>query len=639
MQIIPGPDFPTSAIINGVRGIREAYRTGRGRIYVRARAAVETDAKSGRQSIIVTELPYQVNKARLLEKIAELVKLKRIEGITELRDESDKRGMRMVIELRRGEVGEVVLNNLYQHTQLQSVFGINMVALVQNQPRLFNLKELLEEFLRHRREVVIRRSLYDLRKARERAHILEGLAVALSNIDPIIALIKAAANPADAKEQLIARAWPPGVVADMLERAGAASSRPENLESIYGLTDAGYRLSPAQAQAILDLRLHRLTGLEQEKIRSEYAEILARIDDLLEILRSPERLVAVIREELMDIRERFGDARKTEIVRDQVDLTTEDLIAEEDVVVTLSHAGYVKAQPLTEYRAQRRGGRGKTATRMKDEDFVDRLFVANTHDTLLCFSSRGKVYWLKVYQLPLAGRSARGRPIVNLLALQPDEKVNAVLAIRDFADGQYVFMCTSDGRVKKTALADFSRPRTNGIIAVDLREGSRLVDVDVTDGGRDVILFTDAGKLVRFSETEVRAMGRTAGGVRGITLKPGQSVISQIIADPAADNGYKVLTATAMGYGKRTPLTDCPRHRRGGQGVIAIQVNERNGRMVGAELVSDEDEVMLITTAGTLIRTRVDEISVQGRNTQGVRLIVLGDDEHLAGVERVAESD
>jgi DNA gyrase subunit A len=639
MQIIPGPDFPTSAIINGVRGIREAYRTGRGRIYVRARAAVETDAKSGRQSIIVTELPYQVNKARLLEKIAELVKLKRIEGITELRDESDKRGMRMVIELRRGEVGEVVLNNLYQHTQLQSVFGINMVALVQNQPRLFNLKELLEEFLRHRREVVIRRSLYDLRKARERAHILEGLAVALSNIDPIIALIKAAANPADAKEQLIARAWPPGVVADMLERAGAASSRPENLESIYGLTDAGYRLSPAQAQAILDLRLHRLTGLEQEKIRSEYAEILARIDDLLEILRSPERLVAVIREELMDIRERFGDARKTEIVRDQVDLTTEDLIAEEDVVVTLSHAGYVKAQPLTEYRAQRRGGRGKTATRMKDEDFVDRLFVANTHDTLLCFSSRGKVYWLKVYQLPLAGRSARGRPIVNLLALQPDEKVNAVLAIRDFAEGQYVFMCTSDGRVKKTALADFSRPRTNGIIAVDLREGSRLVDVDVTDGGRDVILFTDAGKLVRFSETEVRAMGRTAGGVRGITLKPGQSVISQIIADPAADNGYKVLTATAMGYGKRTPLTDCPRHRRGGQGVIAIQVNERNGRMVGAELVSDEDEVMLITTAGTLIRTRVDEISVQGRNTQGVRLIVLGDDEHLAGVERVAESD
>jgi DNA gyrase subunit A len=514
-----------------------------------------------------------------------------------------------------------------------------MVALVQNQPRLFNLKELLEEFLRHRREVVIRRSLYDLRKARERAHILEGLAVALSNIDPIIALIKAAANPADAKEQLIARAWPPGVVADMLERAGAASSRPENLESIYGLTDAGYRLSPAQAQAILDLRLHRLTGLEQEKIRSEYAEILARIDDLLEILRSPERLVAVIREELMDIRERFGDARKTEIVRDQVDLTTEDLIAEEDVVVTLSHAGYVKAQPLTEYRAQRRGGRGKTATRMKDEDFVDRLFVANTHDTLLCFSSRGKVYWLKVYQLPLAGRSARGRPIVNLLALQPDEKVNAVLAIRDFAEGQYVFMCTSDGRVKKTALADFSRPRTNGIIAVDLREGSRLVDVDVTDGGRDVILFTDAGKLVRFSETEVRAMGRTAGGVRGITLKPGQSVISQIIADPAADNGYKVLTATAMGYGKRTPLTDCPRHRRGGQGVIAIQVNERNGRMVGAELVSDEDEVMLITTAGTLIRTRVDEISVQGRNTQGVRLIVLGDDEHLAGVERVAESD
>jgi len=639
MQIIPGPDFPTAAIINGVRGIREAYRTGRGRIYVRARASVETDAKTGRQTIIVTELPYQVNKARLLEKIAELVKLKRVEGITELRDESDKRGMRMVIELRRGEVGEVVLNNLYQHTQLQSVFGINMVALSQNQPRLFNLKELLQEFLRHRREVVIRRTLYDLRKARERAHILEGLAVALSNIDPIIALIKAAASPAEAKEQLTSRVWPPGVVSGMLERAGASSSRPENLEPIYGLADEGYRLSPAQAQAILDLRLHRLTGLEQEKIRSEYGDILERIDDLLEILHSPDRLIAVIRDELLDIRERFGDARRTEIVRDHVDLTTEDLIAEEDVVVTLSHAGYVKAQPLSEYRAQRRGGRGKTATRMKDEDFVDRLFVANTHDTLLCFSSRGKVYWLKVYQLPLAGRSARGRPIVNLLPLEADEKVNAVLAIREFVEGQYVFMCTSDGRVKKTALVDFSRPRSNGIIAVDLREGSRLVDVGVTDGERDILLFTDAGKLVRFSEAEVRPMGRTAGGVRGITLKPDQSVISQIIADPTADNGFKVLTATANGYGKRTPLADCPRHRRGGQGVIAIQANERNGRMVGAELVSDEDEVMLITTAGTLIRTRVDEISVQGRNTQGVRLIVLGDDEELAGVERVAESD
>ncbi len=640
MKLVPGPDFPTAGIINGRRGIRDAYRTGRGKISIRARVAIETDEKRDRQFIVVTELPYQVNKARLLERTAELVKRKKIEGISELRDESDKSGMRMVIELRRGEVAEVVLNNLYQHTQMQTVFGINMVALADNQPRVFNLKELLEAFLRHRREVVIRRTIYDLRKARERAHSLEGLAVAISNIDPVIALIKSAANPAEAKQKLVARVWKPGIVDEMLRCAGTELSRPEGLDPAYGLSRKGYRLSAVQAQTILDLRLHRLTALEQDKIRAEYGEILERIKDLLDILENPERLLQVIRDELVDIRQRYGDGRRTEILHEAVDLSTEDLIAEEDMVVTLSHAGYVKAQPLSEYRAQRRGGKGKMATRMKEEDFVDKLFVASTHDTILCFSSRGKVYWLKVYELPQAGRGARGRPIVNLLPLEEGEKVSVVLPIREFEADKYVFMSTSNGTVKKTALTEFSRPRASGIIAVDLRDGNSLVGVGVTDGSQDILLFSDAGKVVRFSEKEARPMGRTARGVRGITLKKGQQVISQIIADSGAvDVGTKVLTATANGYGKRTPLGEYPSHRRGGQGVIAIQVNERNGTVVGAELVQDEDEAMLITTTGTLIRTRVAEISVQGRNTQGVKLIGLDEDEKLAGLERVEESD
>ncbi len=639
MERVPGPDFPTAGIINGSRGIREAYRTGRGKIYVRARAEIEVDEKRNRETIIVHELPYQVNKARLLEKIAELVKLKRVEGISELRDESDKNGMRMVIELRRGEVGEVVLNNLYRHTQMQTVFGINMVALANNQPRLFNLKELLEEFVRHRREVVTRRTIYDLGKARDRAHLLEGLAVAIANIDPVIALIKAAANPAEAKQKLMAQVWKSGVVAEMLQRAGAEMSRPEGLADNYGLHEDGYRLSPEQAQAILDLRLHRLTALEQDKIRDEYGEILDRIKDLLEILESPDRLMQVIREELNEVRERYGDVRRTEIVTTAIDLTTEDLIAEEDVVVTLSHAGYVKAQPVAEYRAQRRGGKGKTATRMKEADFVDHLFVANTHDTVLCFSDLGKVYWSKVYQLPIAGRTARGRPIVNFFPLQPEEKVTAVLPIREFEEGKFVFMCTSDGTVKKTALKDFSRPRASGIIAIDLRPGTQLVGVGLTEGVQDILLFSDAGKVVRFAESDVRPMGRTARGVRGVGLKPGQNVISQIIASTGpGEVATAVLTATENGYGKRTRLDEFPVHKRGGQGVISIQVSERNGDVVAARLVEDESEAMLITTTGTLIRTRVGEISVQGRNTQGVRLIDLDADEKLAGLEKVEES-
>jgi DNA gyrase subunit A len=637
MQLVPGPDFPTAGIINGSRGIREAYRTGRGKIYVRARVEIETDEKNGRQAIVVTELPYQVNKARLLERIAELVKEKRIEGISELRDESDKSGMRMFIGLRRGEVAEVVLNNLYQHTQMQTVFGINMVALAENQPRIFNLKDMLEQFLRHRREVVTRRTIFDLRKARERAHILEGLAVAISNIDPIIALIKSAANPAEAKTKLMAQAWEPGVVSAMLARAGAELSRPDGLAAGFGLTVEGYRLSDVQAQAILDLRLHRLTALEQDKIRGEYGEILDRIRDLLEILESPERLMQVIRGELLDIRERYGDERRTEIMENLEDLCAEDFIVPEDVVVTLSHAGYVKAQPVSEYRAQRRGGRGKTATQMKEEDFVDKLFVANTHDTVLCFSSRGKVYWLKVYQFPQAGRAARGRPIINLLPLEEGEKVNAILPIQEFEDDKFVFMSTTDGTVKKTPLTDFSRPRSSGIIAVELKEGSRLVDVGVTDGSQDILLFTDAGKVIRFGEQDVRPMGRVARGVRGVGLKDGQEVISQIIAAPTAE--ASVLTATANGYGKRTALADYPVHKRGGQGVISIQITERNGPAVAAVLVEEQDEVMLITTGGTLIRTRAAEISTQGRNTQGVRLIGLDEGERLVGLDRVAESE
>ncbi len=640
MSHVPGPDFPTAAIIHGADGIRDAYRTGRGKIYVRARVAIETDAKTGRQSIIVTELPYQVNKARVLEHIAALVKEGKFEGIAELRDESDKQGMRMVVELKRGEVADVILNNLYEHTALQNVFGINIVALIHGQPRLLNLKELLESFIRHRREVVTRRSIFDLRKSRERAHVLEGLAVALESIDEMIALIKAAADPNEAKVNMLGRTWPATVVAKMLASGETGLSRPEGLPPEFGLSDKGYRLSDAQAQAILDLRLHRLTGLEQEKLREDYRNILKTIADLLDILQRPDRLMHVIREELIAIRERYGDKRRTEIVAERISLSMEDLIAEEDVVVTLSHAGYIKAQPLVDYRAQRRGGRGKSATRMKEEDFVDKLLVANTHATILCFSSIGKVYWLKVYEIPQAGRGARGKPIINLLPLEEGEQVTAILPIMGYTEGNFVFMATSDGTVKKTALTEFSRPRTSGIIAIGLNPGDRLVGVGLTDGKCNIVLFSDAGKAVRFSEEDVRPMGRSARGVRGITLKKGQKVVSLIIAcKGAVSENSAVLTATENGYGKRTLFSDYSPHRRGGHGVISIQVSKRNGPVVGACLVEEEDEAMLITSGGTLIRTRVHEVSIVGRNTQGVRLIELGEGERLAGLEKVVESE
>ena len=631
MEHIPGPDFPTAGIINGVRGIYEAYHSGRGRVYIRARSHIE--GEDGRkQSIVVTELPYQVNKARLLEKIAELVKDKKIEGISQLRDESDKDGMRMVIELKRGEVAEVILNNLYQQTQLQSVFGINMVALVDGQPRLLNLKQVLEAFIRHRREVVTRRTVFELRKARERAHVLEGLAVALANIDEVIALIKASKSRAEARAELVRREWQPGIVTELLQRSGSEASRPDGLEPQFGYHGDVYHLSETQAQAILDLRLHQLTGLEQNKIVDEYKEVIERIDELLEILNNPDRLMQVIRDELLEVREQFGDERRTEIMVDQLDLTMEDLVTEEDVVVTLSHSGYAKSQPLSDYRAQRRGGRGRSATKVKEEDFIDKLFIASTHDTILCFSSRGKAYWLKVYQLPQAGRMARGKPIVNLLPLEEGERINAVLPIRSYTDDQFVFMATAQGTVKKTPLSDFSRPRSNGIIAVDLRADDYLVNVDVTDGSRDVMLFSNAGKAIRFKETDVRPMGRTACGVRGIRLTGAQKVIALIIVDEGS-----VLMATENGYGKRTLVSDYPTHGRGGQGVISIQGSGRNGDVVGAVLVQDEDEIMLISNAGTLVRTRVNEISTMGRNTQGVRLINLHGDERLVGVERVVE--
>ncbi|PWG63476.1 DNA gyrase subunit A [Sediminicurvatus halobius] len=630
MAYVPGPDLPTRGIINGVEGIREAYRTGRGRMVMRARCSFETDERNGKVSIIVHELPYQVNKARLLEKIAELVKEKRVEGITELRDESDKDGIRMVIELRRGEVPEVVLNNLYQHTQLETVFGINMVALHEGQPRQHNLKNILEAFLRHRREVVTRRTVYELRKARDRAHTLEGLAVALANIDEVIALIKASPGPADAKQALVGRTWAPGVVSDMLARAGAEASRPEGLGRNVGLVDGRYQLTETQAQAILDLRLHRLTGLEQDKIVDEYREILDTIEELLAILGSSERLMQVIREELADIRERYGDERRTEILEQRLSLTTEDLISPQDVVVTLSHNGYAKSQPLDGYQAQRRGGKGKAATRMRDEDFVDQFWVANSHDTLLCFSSRGKVYWLKVYELPHGARGARGKPIVNLLPLEQGERINTVLPISEFDDDHFVFMATRRGTVKKTPLSHFSRPRSTGIIAAHLGDDDWLVNVGVTDGQREIMMITDAGKALRFREEEVRPMGRTAAGVRGIRLGPGQSVIQCLILGEG-----DVLSVTANGYGKRTRVADYPIRGRGGMGVICIQTSERNGQVVGAAQVVEEDEIMLITNGGTLVRTRVEEISVLGRNTQGVKLIRLDDDEQLVGIARI----
>lgn len=634
MQHIKGPDFPTAGIINGRAGIIDAYKTGRGRIYLRARTEIETDEKNGKQSIIVTELPYQVNKARLIEKIAELVKLKRIEGITDLRDESDKDGIRMVIELRRGEVADVILNNLFTHTQMQNVFGINMVALVDGQPRILNLKELLEVFLQHRREVVTRRSLFDLRKTRERAHILEGLAVALSNIDPIIALIKQSASPSEAKEKLLAQAWRSEGVIQLLELSDKNICHPEDLPGIYGLREGSYFLSPIQADAILELRLHRLTALEQDKIVSEYKNLIQQIHDLLEILSNPDRLLDVIRKELLELKAEFGDARRTEILASQQDLTIEDLITPTDVVVTLSHEGYVKYQPLDLYQAQHRGGKGKTAASLKEEDFVAQLVVANTHNTLLCFSNFGKVYWLKVYQIPQSSRTGRGKPIINLLPLSPEEKIQAILPIRELAGEHFVVIATAQGIIKKVALKEFSRPRTSGIIAVDLEQEDKLIGAALTHGEDEVMLFSNAGKTIRFSESLVRAMGRTARGVRGMKLQDNQCVISLVIAKP----GCAILTATEKGYGKRTLIEDYRATGRGGLGVISIQVNERNGSVVAASLVFENDEVMLISDQGTLVRTRVDEISCVGRNTQGVRLINLSSGEKLVAVERIEES-
>jgi DNA gyrase subunit A len=630
MEHIPGPDFPTAGIINGAQGIYAAYRTGRGRVHMRARTAIETIDARGREAIIVNELPYQVNKARLIEKIAELVREKRIEGISELRDESDKDGMRVVIELRRGESSDVVLNNLYKQTPLQSVFGINMVALHEGQPKLLNLKQVLEAFLSHRREVVTRRTIYDLRKARDRAHVLEGQSVALANIDAVIALIKASPSPAEARQGLMAQTWAPGAVAGMLERAGATDTRPDGLAAGFGLVDGEYRLSEVQAQAILDLRLHRLTGLEQDKIFKEYEEILTKIKELSTILADPDQLLRVIREELVEIRDNYGDARRTEIIQDHSDLSTEDLIHPEEVVVTLSHGGYAKAQPIDVYQAQRRGGRGRSATRVKGEDFIDKLFVANTHDTLLCFSSRGKMYWLKVYQVPQASRGSRGKPIVNLLPLESDERINAVLPIRQFDADSFVFMATSRGRVKKTPLARFSRPRANGIIAIDLREDDRLVDVAITDGSREIMLLTSSGKAIRFCEDDVRPMGRGAAGVRGIKVAPGHEVIALSIVGEGM-----ILTATEHGYGKRTAIDEFPLQGRGGRGVIAIQTTERNGRMVGALRVGEDDEIMLISSSGTLVRTPVADISIIGRNTQGVRLIRVEEGQRLVGLARI----
>ena len=634
MQHIPGPDFPTAGIINGAQEIATAYRTGRGRLSIRARCNVEEIDGKGRQAIIVTELPYQVNKARLLERIADLVRAKEIDGISELRDESDKDGMRVVIELKRGEVAEIVLNNLYAQTPMETVFGINMVALQDGQPKLLSLKEMLEAFIRHRREVVTRRTIYDLAKARERAHVLEGLAVALANIDDVIALIRAAASPAEAKAGLVARTWPGGVVPELLVRAGTLSTRPADLAADLGMSPQGYRLSEAQAQAILDMRLHRLTGLEQDKIIGEYKELLTAILNLTDILNRPERLTEVVRDELIEMREAYGDARRTEINRDHLDLTTEDLIEPQDVVVTLSHAGYAKSQPVTEYQTQRRGGRGRSATSVKDEDFVEKLFVANTHDTVLCFSNRGKVYWLKVYKLPQAGHNARGKPMVNLLPLEEGEKINAVLPVKQYDEQHFVFMATSQGTVKKTPLTAFSRPRTSGIIAVDLRDNDRLVGVQLTDGQREVILCTSGGKAIRFHEEEVRAMGRDAAGVRGVKLDDGQELIALIVCGEG-----NVLTASENGYGKLTPLDDFPKHGRGGQGVIALQTSDRNGALVAALQVTAGQEIMLISSTGTLVRTPVDEISVLGRNTQGVRLIRLAEGERLTGIERIESLD
>ena len=652
MEYIPGPDFPTAAMISGRKGIDDAYRTGRGKIYLRARAEIETE-DNGKETIIVNEIPYQVNKARLIEKIAELVKEKRIEGVSALRDESDKDGMRIVIEVKRNESAEVLLNHLYANTQLQTVFGINMVALDNGQPKVFNLKQTLEAFILHRREVVTRRTVFELRKARERAHILEGLAIALANIDPVIDLIKASSSPADAKKALVSQGWQLGDVAEMLQRAGNDAARPDWLAPEFGIRDGQYYLTEQQAQAILDLRLHKLTGLEHEKILDEYKALLELIAELLHILGSPERLMEVIREELEKIRDEFGDERRTEITAASHDIDIEDLIEQEDVVVTLSREGYVKYQKLTEYEAQRRGGKGKSATKMKDEDFIEKLLVANTHDHILCFSTRGRLYWLKVYQLPLASRNARGRPIVNILPLEDDERITAILPIKEFEEDKFVLMATANGVVKKTSLTQYSRPRSNGIIAVNLNDGDELIGVSITHGDDDIMLFSDEGKVVRFNEKlrdsetgevkldpetgeelyALRPMGRTATGVRGIKLQEGQKVVSLIV--PKGDGA--ILTATENGYGKRTPLADYPAKSRATQGVVSIKVSERNGKVVGAVQVDENDEIMLISDAGTLVRTRVSEVSTVGRNTQGVRLIRTADDEHVVALQRIEE--
>ncbi|MBS3936674.1 MAG: DNA gyrase subunit A [Sulfuritalea sp.] len=636
IKIIPAPDFPTAGLIYGVSGVREGYLTGRGRVIMRARTHFEDLVRSGRQAIVVDELPYQVNKKTLQEKIAELVNEKKIEGIAHIQDESDKSGMRLVIELKKGEVPEVVLNNLFKQTQLQDSFGMNMVALVDGRPQLLNLKQLLECFLSHRREVVTRRTVFELRKARERGHVLEGLAVALSNVDEIIALIKAAPTPADAKRELMARTWRSTLVEEMLLRASAEASRPEGLAPEFGLSRRGYLLSDGQAQAILELRLQRLTGLEQDKIVAEYKEVMEIITDLLDILARPERITQIIGEELNAIKAQFGDQRRSEIVLQTADINLEDLIAREDMVVTLSHGGYFKRQSLDDYRTQKRGGRGKQAAAIKEDDFVDRLFIANTHDYILCFSNRGRVYWLKVYEAPEGTRNSRGKPIVNLFPLEEGEKITAVLPTPTFDAAHFVFMATAMGTVKKTPLTDFANPRKAGIIAVSLDEGDFLIGVNITDGSCDVMLFSDAGKAVRFAEDDVRPMGRNARGVRGMMLEDGQAVICMLVAQ---DESLNVLTATENGYGKRTPIADYTRHGRGTKGMIAISTSERNGAVVGAVLVEENDEVMLISTGGVLIRSKVEQVRETGRSAQGVRLINLDDGTKLAGIEKVIETD
>ena len=662
MSHIPGPDFPTAALINGRKGIEEAYKTGRGKIYVRARAEIETDEK-GRESIIVNEILYQVNKAKLIEKIAEFVKEKKIEGISGLRDESDKDGMRIVIEIKRDAVGEVVLNNLYALTQMQVTFGINIVALDHGQPKLLNLKQLIEAFVLHRREVVTRRTIFELRKARERTHILEGLAIALANVDPIIELIRQAPNPESAKRELLARPWQLGHVAEMLAATGVDAARPEDLDEQYGIRDGLYYLTEVQAQAILDLRLQKLTNLGHDEILDEYKKLLEAIGELLYILRSPERLMEVIREELEQIREQFNDPRRTEITAASGDINLEDLIAQEDVVVTLSHEGYVKYQPISDYEAQRRGGKGKSATKMKEEDFIEKLLVANTHDTILCFSSRGRLYWLKVYQLPQASRGSRGRPIVNILPLNENERITAILPVTAYEEDKFVVMATAGGIVKKIALTEFSRPRSSGIIALNLRDEDELIGVDITDGNNEIMLFSSQGRVVRFSESAVRAMGRLATGVRGIKLALTNDLnddesaveieevsddnteetldlnIDKVVSLVIPKNDGEILTATQNGYGKRTKLEEYPTKSRNTKGVISIKVSERNGKVVAATQVVDTDQIMLITDAGTLVRTRVSEVSIVGRNTQGVRLIRTSENEHVVSLERICDVD